>query len=68
MRLAGERETSQTEPLGAIGSRLLLAVDLEIGRANGGYSPLLLFEGFRVYDFIIDGLLVYFLFFKKVRR
>lgn len=31
-------------------------------------SSLLLFEGFRVYDFIIDGLLVYFLFFKKVRR
>ena len=31
-------------------------------------SSLLLFEGFRVYDFIIDGLLVSFLFFKKVRR
>ena len=31
-------------------------------------SSRLLFEGFRVYDFILDGLLVYFLFFKKVRR
>jgi len=31
-------------------------------------SSLILFERLRVYDFIIDGALIYFLFFKKVER
>ena len=31
-------------------------------------SSVILFDGFRVYDFIIDALLVYFLFFKRVER
>lgn len=31
-------------------------------------SSLVLFDGFRIYDFVIDGLLVYVLFFKKVER
>lgn len=31
-------------------------------------SSVILFDGFRVYDFIIDALLAYFLFFKRVER
>ncbi len=31
-------------------------------------SSVLLFDGFRIYDLIIDGMLVYFLFFRKVQR
>lgn len=31
-------------------------------------SSVVLFEGFRLYDFVIDGLLVYFIFFKKINR
>lgn len=31
-------------------------------------SSVLLFDGFRIYDFIINGLLIYFLFFKKIKR
>lgn len=31
-------------------------------------SSILLFDRLRVYDFLIDGLLVYFLFFKKINR
>ena len=31
-------------------------------------SSVILFDGFRVYDLLIDGALVYFLFFEKVRR
>ena len=30
-------------------------------------SSIVLFDGLRVYDFIIDGLLIYFIFFKKIR-
>ena len=29
------------------------------------FSSIILFDGFRIYDFIIDGLLIYFLFIKK---
>ena len=31
-------------------------------------SSLILFDGLRIYDFIIDGLLIYILFFKKIIR
>ena len=31
-------------------------------------SSAVLFDGPRFYDFVIDGVLAYFLFFKKVRR
>ena len=31
-------------------------------------SSLILFEGLHLFDFLINGVLVYFLFFKKVRR
>ena len=31
-------------------------------------SSVILFDGFRIYDFFIDGLLIYFLFFHKVKR
>lgn len=31
-------------------------------------SSIILFDGFRFYDFIIDGLLLYFLFFKRIKR
>ena len=31
-------------------------------------SSVVLFDGFRIYDVVIDGLLIYFLFFKKVQR
>lgn len=31
-------------------------------------SSILLFDGFRFYDWIIDGLLIYFLFFARIRR
>ena len=31
-------------------------------------SGIMLFDGLKVYDFIIDALLVYFIFFKKIRR
>ena len=31
-------------------------------------SSIILFDGLRVYDFAIDGVLIYFLFFKKVNR
>ncbi len=31
-------------------------------------SSVILFDGFRIYDFFIDGLLIYFLFFRKVKR
>lgn len=31
-------------------------------------SSIIMFDGFRVYDFVIDGLLIYFLFFKKIDR
>lgn len=31
-------------------------------------SSLILFDGFRIYDLVINALLIYFLFFKKVRR
>ena len=31
-------------------------------------SSILLFDGLRIYDFLIDGILIYLLFFKKVNR
>lgn len=31
-------------------------------------SSILLFDGIRIYDLIIDGILIYFLFFKKIER
>lgn len=31
-------------------------------------SSILLFDHLRIYDFVIDGLLIYFLFFKKIKR
>lgn len=31
-------------------------------------SSIILFDGFRIYDLIIDGLLIYFLFFKRIDR
>ena len=31
-------------------------------------SSILLFDRLRIYDFLIDGMLIYFLFFKKVHR
>ena len=31
-------------------------------------SSVILFDGFRVYDFVINALLLYFLFFKQIRR
>ena len=31
-------------------------------------SSLILFDGFRVYDWLIDGALIYFLFFQKMKR
>ena len=31
-------------------------------------SSILLFDRLRVYDFLIDGVLIYFLFFKKIKR
>ena len=31
-------------------------------------SSILLFDRLRIYDFIIDGLLIYYLFFKKIKR
>lgn len=31
-------------------------------------SSIILFDGLRVYDFAIDGVLIYFLFFKKINR
>lgn len=31
-------------------------------------SSILLFDRLRVYDFILDGLLAYFIFFKKIKR
>ena len=36
--------------------------------AVSALSSILLFDGFRLYDFVIDGLLIYFLFFKKMKR
>lgn len=32
------------------------------------FSSVILFDGFRIYDFIIDGLLIYVLFLKKIER
>ena len=32
------------------------------------FSSIIVFDGFRIYDFIIDGLLIYFLFIKKIKR
>lgn len=32
------------------------------------FSSIILFDRLRIYDFIIDGALIYFLFFKKIRR
>lgn len=31
-------------------------------------SSVILFDGFRIYDFIIDAIMIYFLFFKKIER
>ena len=31
-------------------------------------SSVLLFDGLHIYDFLIDGILIYLLFFKKVNR
>ena len=31
-------------------------------------SSIILFDGLRIYDFLIDGLLIYYLFFKKIKR
>ena len=31
-------------------------------------SSLILFDGFRVYDWLIDGALIYFLFIRKIER
>lgn len=31
-------------------------------------SSVILFDGFRIYDFIIDTIMIYFLFFKKIER
>ena len=31
-------------------------------------SSLVLFDGFRIYDALIDGALIYLLFFKRIRR
>ena len=31
-------------------------------------SSVILFDGFRIYDWIINGLLIYFLFFKRIQR
>ena len=31
-------------------------------------SSILLFDRLRIYDYIIDGILIYFLFFKRIRR
>lgn len=31
-------------------------------------SSIILFDGLRIYDFVIDGLLIYFVFFKKIQR
>ena len=36
--------------------------------AAAALSSLVLFDGFRIYDALIDGALIYLLFFKKVRR
>lgn len=32
------------------------------------FSSIILFDGYRIYDVIIDGLLIYFLFIKKIKR
>ena len=36
--------------------------------AAAALSSLMLFDGFRIYDAVIDGALIYLLFVKKVRR
>ena len=36
--------------------------------AVSAMSSILLFDRLRIYDFIIDGILIYFLFFKKIKR
>ena len=36
--------------------------------AVSAFSSVVLFDGFRIYDAVIDGALIYLLFFKRIRR